>query len=214
MDKPLAHHRVSSSIAMGSLAQMVHTKVSAHNAMIYNMARESMFFNAHVFDSNKQLQAVSTMQDAQTCSAIAASDAGALVCSSSGSLRGKKGGKRGLDAATQAPTPHFLETASPTVGNGPVVVDFVFNCAAGTCPDGEYQKFCPRCDVNTDSTTPGNDPQDSISCLCFNYNGQMLLRTSTMWGFDNCPAITTDFGGVLQCPGATRSSGITVYGGR
>jgi len=182
------------------------------------------------FDSSKQLQAVSTVQDAQNCNSISASDSGALVCGSgNASLRGKKHHKHqnsekadGVDitaaptqeGATVAPTPQFIATASPTIGSGPVMVDFVFNCAAGNCPNGEYQQFCPRCEVNTDSTTPGNDPQDSISCLCFNYNGQMLLRTSTMWGFEKCPKITVDFGGILQCPGAKRNSGITVYGGR
>jgi len=169
------------------------------------------------FDSSKLLQAVSTVQDAQNCASISASASGALVCNA-GSLRGKgkgKGkGKRDLDAVTAAPTPHFLQTASPTVGNGPVHVDFVFNCAAGTCPSGPYQQFCPRCEVNTDSTTPGNDPRDSLSCLCFNDNGQMLLRTSTMWGFEACPSISTSIGGTLQCPGAPRKSGITTYGGR
>jgi len=173
-----------------------------------------------LFDSSKLLQTVSTVRDAQNCESISAGDDGALVCtasSGSGSLRGGKGkgkGKGRRELASAAPTPHFLQTASPTVGNGPVHVDFVFNCAAGTCPSGPYQQFCPRCEVNTDSTTPGNDPSDSISCLCFNDNGQMLLRTSTMWSFEKCPKIETSIGGSLECPSAPKGSGIRTYGGR
>jgi len=164
------------------------------------------------FDSDKSLQAVSTVQDAQNCASVTASHTGSLVCNQPVSTKKHKP-KRDLDSVTAGPTPEFLQTASPTVGSGPVLVDFVFNCFEGSCPTGPYQQFCPRCSVNTDSTTPGNSPQDSLSCLCFNDNGQMLLRTSTMWGFEACPSISTSIGGTLQCLGAGRKSGITTYGG-
>jgi hypothetical protein len=171
----------------------------------------------YCFDASELLQGGSTLKDSQTCASISTDDTGALVCSSgSGSLRGGKHHKS-VDAdvaavATAAPTPDFIATASPTTGSGSVLVDFEFNCVGGTCPDGQYQKFCPRCVINTDSSAP-NDPEDSISCLCFNYNGEMLLRTSTMWGYENCPKITADFGGVLTCEGAGKNSGVHVYGG-
>jgi hypothetical protein len=173
------------------------------------------------FDSNKMLQGGSTIRDAQNCGSISADSTGALVCNSgSGSLRGDKHNHKGgansasssaAAIATAAPTPDFIATASPTTGSGPVLVDFVFNCVGGTCPDGQYQQFCPRCVINTDSAAL-NDPADSISCSCFNYNGEMLLRTSTMWSYEECPKITSDFGGVLTCVGAKKNSPVRVYG--
>jgi len=173
------------------------------------------------FDSQKMLQSTTTISDSQTCSTISADSTGTLICNkSSKSNEGKHNkGRRELvyvksNDATAAPTPQFLRTESPSVGPGDFHVDFVFNCAAGTCPDGPYQTFCPRCTVNTDSTTPGNDPENSISCECFNRNGQMLLRTATMWGFDKCPSIQTSLGGSLICVGAGKNSGIRTYGGR
>jgi len=174
----------------------------------------------YCFDSQKMLQDATTIRDSQTCDTITVDSTGVLVCNTAGSLRKHKkhhhhGNAKITDSvATSAPTPQFIATKSPTFGSGPIHVDFVFNCASGTCPDGSYQQFCPLCSVNTDSTTPGNDPEDSLSCECFNANGQMLLGTSTMWGFEACPKIVVDFGGELQCIGAGKNSGIRTYGGR
>jgi len=171
------------------------------------------------FDSQKVLQDVSTIRDSQTCDTISADSTGTLVCNKAGSLRKhkRKHNKDKIaadDGSTPAPTPDYIATASPTIGSGPVHVDFKFNCVEGKCPTGQYQTFCPRCSVNTDSSTPGNDPEDSISCLCFNANGQMLLRTSTMWNFEACPKIVVDSGGELECVGAPRGAKIRTYGGR
>jgi len=169
------------------------------------------------FDSNNVLQDVTTMRDSNQCSSIAADTTGALYCSGAVATGGKKirgGGKAVVTAPTTntpAPTPQFLQTASPTVGNGPALVDFTFNCVGGTCPSGAYQQFCPRCTINTDSTPP-NDPFDSITCLCFNNNGQMLLRASTMWNYEACPKIVTSSGGQLACQGAPKGANIRIYG--
>jgi len=167
----------------------------------------------YCFDSNKQLQGGSTIRDSQNCNVISADDTGALVCTiNSGKLR--KGKKNKVSKSKNDVATTESATAAPTVPSGNVVhVDFNFNCVGGTCPDGEYQQFCPRCVVNTDSTPP-NDPDNSISCNCFNTNGQMLLRTSTMWNFDKCPEIVVSAGGELSCKGATRKDGIRTYGGR
>jgi len=177
------------------------------------------------FDSTNTLQAFSTIRDSQTCASISADSTGTLVCDQSGSLRGKKK-KHGNNVEdvvesegtpapgpsdTAAPTPHFLQTASPTVGSGPVHVDFTFSCVGGTCPSGQYQEFCPRCVIDTDSTPP-NDSADSMTCQCFNANGQMLLRESVMWNYESCPKIVADFGGQLGCVGAGKNSGVHVYG--
>jgi len=167
------------------------------------------------FDQNKMLQAGSTIRDAQNCGSITADSTGALACgSASGSSSKKKGNKKGraLDAS-HAPAGEFLHTAQPTVGSGNFYVDFNFNCVDGTCPPGQYQKFCPRCVINNDSSPP-NDPENSMTCLCFNANGQMLLRASTMWGYDKCPTIYVSVGGQLHCDGAGQASGVRTYGRR
>jgi len=165
------------------------------------------------FDQNKQLQAGSTLRDAQNCASITADSTGTLVCGAETGSSGKKKKGRVLDSASQAPAPDFLQTAQPTFGSGNFYVDFNFNCVGGTCPSGQYQKFCPRCVINTDSTAP-NDPEDSITCLCFNANGQMLLRASTMWGYEKCPNIYVSVGGQLHCDGAGQASGVRTYGRR
>jgi len=165
------------------------------------------------FDENKLLQEGSTIRDAQNCDSITADSTGTLVCGSDSGLSDKKKKKKGraLGASTPAPTPQFLRTASPSVGPGNFYVDFAFNCVGGTCPSGQYQQFCPRCVINQDSTSP-NDPEDSMTCLCFNANGQMLLGASTMWGYENCPKIYVSIGGQLHCDGAGGAQGVRTYG--
>jgi len=169
------------------------------------------------FDENKLLQVGGTVRDAQNCASISADSTGALVCGSDGASSGKKkkGKKwgRALDATTPAPTPQFLRTESPSVGPGNFYVDFTFNCVGGTCPSGQYQQFCPRCIINTDSTPP-NDPEDSMTCNCFNANGQMLLGASTIWGYENCPDIYVSVGGQIHCNGAGEAQGVRIYGRR
>jgi len=162
----------------------------------------------YCFNSNEELQGGSTMRDSQNCASIGTDDNGNLVCNTSALRSGKhkshKKSKKG--SASDA-----VATAAPTVanqsGSGPVT--FNFNCAAGTCPSGSYQNYCPRCTVDTNPDDGSTEP--SIQCLCFNKEGVMDLGLSTMWNFDKCPEIDVSVGGKLSCPGASSSAGVTIY---
>jgi len=142
-------------------------------------------FQCYCFNSGKQLQDVSTIQNAGLCTDIEVTSDGAIECASSTTsvLQNLARGSLTKKKKTSPPS------TSTSTG---VLVDFVFRCEGGTCPSGPYQQYCPLCKVS------GPD----LSCLCFDSLGQMLLPVTTMFSFAQCTSITTtETGGYLACPG-------------
>jgi len=146
----------------------------------------SSSMQCYCFNSGKLLQPIQTLGHLELCTAVDVASSGSLTCTTSPPTS---------TIALQNSAKSIFKkkpTAPPTVFN-PVLVSFVFNCVSGSCPAGPYQQFCPLCSVN------GN----SLSCLCFDAHGQMLLPETTMWNFSSCTSITTtETGGYLACPSA------------
>ena len=138
----------------------------------------------YCFDSDKTLQEGSTLTSANKCKNIIASPEGFLSC--------ENASEDHLDGECLNDN-EVEESVPPTQ-----YVDFKFNCVDGVCPSGSYQKFCPRCVINTNSTPP-NSPEDSITCLCFNYEGQIYPSQTTIWDYESCSTLSTSSSGKLIC---------------
>jgi len=135
------------------------------------------------FDSNQELQAVSTLPNAQDATSISVSSTGQLIDSGAGAIQ-------------EVIKSHLSHMSTPPPTAATVYVTFKYNCYSGSCPAGPYQKFCPRC--SSDGTT--------LSCLCFGNDGVMLFHPTIMEFYSQCPLaggepdIETEDDGTLVCP--------------
>jgi len=148
---------------------------------LFSYDDSSSSLSCFCFDSSKKLQAATTISTGG-CDAFVAGSDGKLECSTTGALQ----------TVIKSNLSKKKKTAPPTIAAGDVVaVDFTFNCAAGNCPAGLYQKYCPRCWVS------GTD----LSCKCFTASGSMRTGNSILFKFAACTGgATTNDDGEFICP--------------
>jgi len=143
----------------------------------FDYPHEATALQCYCFDSELKLQSGSTLRYAQSCETIDVDSKGQLVCE---------------PGATLPPTSIAIMPPDPV---------FNFNCiddnkATKRCPEGDYRELCPLCIIDEFSTTTSTP---SMSCMCFDENGEMSLEEQTIWKLDTCEQLHVDSGGVLLC---------------